>query len=188
MKCQACHERPDDARLNKCGHLYCAECYEQFSSGRCEVRSCRKKLRHETEIESVLYEGLCARFGVSFATESGFEEETGVDDSDDSSTMRTPRASRFRRMSMSDQMISPQVERFRPLQHATTQSQDESSEDDGFDNRSQRSEGYGDDGSSFVSEDEFIDPKASFEPEESTGDEDDMSVHSESDGIEQSSG
>lgn len=185
MKCQACNERPDDARLNKCGHIYCDECYEQVSGGRCERQSCRKRLRRATEIESILYEGLCTYFGVSFAAEFDSEEEPGVDDSDDSSIMRTPRASRFRPIPMPDQIISPQVERFQSLQPATIQSYDNSSEDDGFDDRSQRSEGYGDDGNSFVSENEVIDMKASFEPDESTGDEEDMSVDSESDGPEQ---
>lgn len=185
MKCEACKERPDDTRLNKCGHIYCAECYEQVSGGRCERQSCRKRLRRATEIESDLYEGLCAYFRMSFATNSDSEEDTGDDGSDDSSTMQTPRASRFRQISMSDQMISPQVERFQSLQPATIQSYDNSSDDDGFDNRSQRSDGYGDDGSSFVSEDEVVNMKATFEPEESTEDEEEMSVDSDSDGPEQ---
>lgn len=191
MECQACGGRPDDARFNKCGHLYCSECYERVPDSLCERQSCRKRLRRATAVDDVLFESLCTRFGVFFALQSYPEEDTGTDTSDDSSAMQTPRATRFRQVSTHDQIISPQSAHFPSIQPVTASYDDNSSEDDGFDNRSQRSTGYGDDGDSFVSEDESLGMEDNFETDRtsetdsSTGDEGSVSIDSEDDGIDQ---
>lgn len=112
------------------------------------------------------------------------DDKTGTDSSDEEYSLSTPRQGRLsgRAVERADTGTSQLRSQ---LFQAYNSTPDEDSEDDGFDRRSQRSEGYADDGASFVSDDESIDITANFvfqEGESSTDDSDpDVSMGSEED-------
>lgn len=178
MKCQLCCHRPDDAQLSPCGHIYCNECHSRVRGGLCKDHSCGRRLKRKFEIDDELFGAICTMLKVSFL------EEVESDSSDDA----VPLMLRRSRSSggITGQAESRLLQLRSQLFHSFGASPDEDiSEDDGFDNRSQRSTGYADDGNSFVSDDEFIDMTAEFEKvsEDSTteNEDEDMLMGSEED-------
>lgn len=180
MKCQICCHQPDDAQLSSCGHVYCDECFDKVCGGRCKGHSCGRRLKRKVEIDSELFGAMCTMLKVSFL------EEVESDSSDD----EVPLMLRRRRSRSSGGIMGQADNRSSQLRSQLFQSfgtspDEDVSEDDGFDNRSQRSMGYADDGNSFVSDDEIIDMTAEFEKvsEDSTteDEDDDMLMGSEED-------
>lgn len=170
IKCQLCCHQPDDAQLSTCGHIYCNECHSRVRGGLCKDHSCGRRLKKKFEIDDELFGAICTMLKVSFRDEVEYSSS-----SDD----EVPLALKSR--SRSNGGIARQVDnRLSQLRSQLFQSfgaspDDNLSEDDGFDNRSQRSMGYADDGNSFVSDDEVIDMTAEFEKvsEDSTTEDED---------------
>lgn len=180
MECQLCEHKPDDAQLSACGHLYCDECWSKVWPGRCKHRSCGRRIKRGAEIDNTLFEAICLMLKISFDE----EDEDSEDDSDEGSALLASRSSRPSGGTV--EYASPTSSRLRSqLFESYNSAVDEQSEDDGFDDHSQRSMGYGDDASSFVSDDESIDMTANFHfredetPSESS--EGDVSMGSEED-------
>lgn len=172
MKCQACISRPDDALLSRCGHLYCAQCLGEVQSGYRERRSCGRKLKNEVDVDSTLFDAMCTQFRVSFADVN----DTSTTTSDEENLLPIPRSSRGC-VGLAQYQNTLSIQPGSDVSHiAGILLGGSASEDDGFENRSQRSRGYGDDGNSFVSEDESVDMNANFEVDDGTQDEEDLST------------
>lgn len=173
MECQLCNHQPEDTMLSACGHLYCDECYTKVWPGRCRYRSCEHSVKRGTEIETILFDAMCTIFKISFMDEEE-DYENSSEDEDSQSTPLSRKASGQAGAWVSTESANPRSQLFEAF--GSTLDND-LSEDDGFDCRSQRSLGYNDEGNSFVSDDESVDVNANFEVEdESTTDDSDFDM------------
>lgn len=134
LNCSACEGAPDDPKLIGCGHIYCSECSE--GNAQCVVSDCQKRLRRETELEPAVFKAIRTMFKVKQKQDQRAARDIHINNGSfrrDTGPAAPARTQHFQSRGGNNVMSD--------------------SDDDGFDNRSQRSVSYGDGGNSFVADD-----------------------------------